>query len=203
MGSRRGCTIRANPAPIGYSNPPVFISRTFNAISSLVMAAPISGCFPIFSCNAVSRSRALVTWAATWAESGSGPCGFGVSIRVHSPLALNCGTNSRYSTPAEPTQGPLKQIKPLLHRSHHRQSSSVELEQIEIEADAEDAKIPSGNVRLVGFRSPDDPITRSNIRSVYQLTRAAADRSDIGEDFRRIEHSGAPRVFRSCQRCGE
>src|SRR5262252_701150 len=33
------------------SSPPVLIARTFSAISNLVIAAPISGCCPIFSCS--------------------------------------------------------------------------------------------------------------------------------------------------------
>src|SRR6266699_5891235 len=46
---RRLLHLRIAGHPRPYSNAPVFIVRTFSAISSLVMAAPISGCFPIFS----------------------------------------------------------------------------------------------------------------------------------------------------------
>jgi hypothetical protein len=34
-----------------YSRPPVCTAKTFSAISSFVMAAPISGCSPIFCCS--------------------------------------------------------------------------------------------------------------------------------------------------------
>ena len=35
-----------------YSSPPVRTARSFSAISSFVIAVPISGCSPIFSCSA-------------------------------------------------------------------------------------------------------------------------------------------------------
>ena len=72
----------------GYNILPVFTDRIFGAISNLVMAAPISGCLPIFSSKAFRIWRALEMCTAAYAECRSGLRSLGVCMATRSPLPI-------------------------------------------------------------------------------------------------------------------
>ena len=62
-----------------YSSPPVCIARSFSAISSFAIAAPISGCSPIFSC------KAFKIWRASGPKSTATPSSCRIPSKNASP----------------------------------------------------------------------------------------------------------------------
>jgi transposase len=71
--------------PRSYSIPLVLSDRILIAISNFVMAAPISGCSPIFSSRAFRIWRAFEICAAACSESRLGLGSLAVSMAAHSP----------------------------------------------------------------------------------------------------------------------